>query len=156
MKTDDIISSFYFSFYSLIQVVKDDIKWDKLTQDKLKGVLEGRYQAFQVASSQLNTIKDLQESQNIFKEKEFKSNVKELIDSTDKILTQITDVLEMSITTGEEADDEKTKVIVQSKKIAGDFLLEINNTKNDMQFKLDNLNSSVKDKKNFATMKVKG
>ena len=155
MKTKDVIESGYLSFYSLIKVIKKPINFEKLQDHQYKGVLEGRYEAFIIAGSQLNQIKDLEEQGAIFSQKKFNEKIKILIDSTDDILTEINEVLKKDIKV-KEIEEEKFKAVVQSKKVAFNFLLEIKSKKNDMEYILENANSTRRlSSGNFATDRVK-
>ena len=155
MRIKDLISAGYKSFYSLLDVVKKRIDFDNVPQNRMKLVIEGRYNAFTVASETLNKIRDLQEGLNIFDEEEYKKNISELIDSTDVILIEILKVLEMKIDVNDEtAEDTDMKGIVMSKKAAFDFLLEIDATKDNLLNVLKAKDIAAK-RKNLATARVK-
>ena len=155
MKTSDIIASGYLSFESLVKVIKKPIDFEDIKDHQYKGVLEGRYEAFIIAGSQLNQIKDLEEQADIFDKEQFNSNIKKLIDSTDDILKEINNILKKDIEV-DEIDEEKFKAVVQSKKVAFNFLVEIKGKKNDMEYMLENSkDTSLKVTRNFATARVK-
>ena len=155
MKTSDIIASGYLSFESLVKVIKKPIDFEDIKDHQYKGVLEGRYEAFIIAGSQLNQIKDLEEQADIFDKEQFNRNIKKLIDSTDDILKEINNILKKDIEV-DEIDEEKFKAVVQSKKVAFNFLVEIKGKKNDMEYMLENSkDTSLKVTRNFATARVK-
>ena len=155
MKTSDIIASGYLSFESLVKVIKKPIDFEDIKDHQYKGVLEGRYEAFIIAGSQLNQIKDLEEQADIFDKEQFNRNIKKLIDSTDDILKEINNILKKDIEVNE-IDEEKFKAVVQSKKVAFNFLVEIKGKKNDMEYMLENSkDTSLKVTRNFATARVK-
>ena len=155
MKTSDIIASGYLSFESLVKVIKKPIDFEDIKDHQYKGVLEGRYEAFIIAGSQLNQIKDLEEQADIFDKEQFNSNIKKLIDSTDDILKEINNILKKDIEVNE-IDEEKFKAVVQAKKVAFNFLVEIKGKKNDMEYMLENSkDTSLKVTRNFATARVK-
>jgi hypothetical protein len=155
MKTKDIIEAGYSSFYTLIDIIGKRINFDEIPQERMKGVLEGRYHAFIVAAEQLNRIKDLQETIVVFKESKFKKDLALLIDSTSLVMEEIKKSLNAEVIIDEESDDEALKNIVFTKKVAFDFLLEIRSTKENLENQLKTDLESLKANKDFATKRVK-
>jgi hypothetical protein len=155
MKTKDIIEAGYNSFYTLVDIIDKKINFEEVPPDRIKGVLEGRYNAFIVAAEQLNRIKDLEESIVVFKESKFKEDLKLLIDSTASVMHEIKKSLSERITVDEESNDEALKNVVLTKKVAFDFLLEIRSTKENLESQLKVDLEAAKQNKDFATRRVK-
>jgi len=155
MKTKDIIEAGYNSFYTLVDIIDKKINFEEVPPDRIKGVLEGRYNAFIVAAEQLNRIKDLEESIVVFKESKFKEDLKILIDSTASVMVEIKKSLSERITVDEESNDEALKNVVLTKKVAFDFLLEIRSTKENLESQLKVDLEAAKQNKDFATRRVK-
>lgn len=155
MKTEEVIQSYYNSFYSLIKVVKKRIDFEVIDQWQLKGILEGRHDAFIIAKSQLNTIKDLQEQISVWNEDTYKEDVNVLLASTDFILKEIKKAMDMDIVV-DEIEEEKFKSVVHSKKVAGDFLRNISSMQDEIKYQLENKDTFGKSTiKNMATSRAK-
>ena len=165
MKTSGIISDTRASIDSLIDVVKTPID-DGVKPERMKGVLEGRHLAFTIAHSHINQLKDFEMKDTIFDSEEHKLRLEKLIEASDKLLPEISKVLRSKIELTEMVDDddgfsdevskdEKFKSIVMSKKVALDFLKEINSTQESLKYTLANNKIGEVTKKNLATDRVK-
>jgi hypothetical protein len=155
MKTEDIIEAGFSSFYTLVDIIKKKINFEKVPMIRMKNVLEGRYLAFTVAAEQLNKLKDLQDLIGVFDKDDFIRDAKMLIDATTYVLEELNKSLNMIILVNENTDDEPLKNIVLTKKIAFNFILEIQSTKESLENKVKHDFSGKAIKKDFATLRVK-
>jgi len=135
MKTKDIIYSGLKSFDTLLDFIKKKINFNEAESHKFKVIIEGRKSAFEVAVSQLTKIRQLEEAESCFKEKEHRDRLSRLVESTESILKEITKVLEKDIDV-DDSEDEKVKSIVQSKELSFDLLLSITSVRDDITQKL--------------------
>lgn len=155
MKTKDIIESGLKSFKTLLNFLEKKIDFDEAEPHKFKGIIEGRKTAFETAVSQLTKIRQLEESEGVFKDSKQKARLAELINSTETVLIEVKKVLEKEIDV-DSSDDDKVKAIVQSKSISFDLLLNVTRVRDSIQFKIENNQSlSGSGNRNWITDRAK-
>ena len=155
MKTKyDIIDAGLSSLETLINFIKKPIDFSNVANSRLKAVVDGRSTAFTIAVHTVDRIRQIESSLGCYDESVGKQRLEMLIVSTDTIFKEIEDVLKLDIDPDAE-DDDKVKQIVESKRVAFDFLENIINVRDDINYKIKTDADSVESVTNFAVSRVK-
>ena len=150
----DIVEGLLESIKSIMAFIEKKIDFPNVNTVRLKSVVDGRASAFSTAVYQLERVKELEKVLERYDEKENKARYDALIEATETIFEEIESVLKLPIDVDSEEDD-KVKTIVESKKIAGDFLENIITVREDIKYKIKNEEISNNSPSNFAAHYVK-
>ena len=156
MDNKDIIKSGLVSFSTLLGLLSKKIDFENREPYEFKSIIEGRKTSFDVAQETLTYVKQLQEGENLYVEKDYRANLQRLVDSTEDLMKEINKVLIMSIDVDDSGDD-KIKLIAQSKSLSISLLMNISSIRDSIKYQLKNEQSlSGNTNRNFATDMVKG
>lgn len=150
----DIVDGLLKSIESIMLFIEKKIDFPNVDTIRLKSVVDGRASSFNIAVYQLERVKELEKALERYDEKVNKARYESLIEATETIFEEIESVLTLPIDVDSE-DDDKVKTIVESKKIAGDFLENIIAVREDIKYKIKNEEISNMSPSNFASHYVK-
>ena len=169
MKTADIIQTAYNTLDTYVSFMRKDIKFSRIDPDsgnmvpveahKFKSVIEGRKQSFEDALNTITLIRQHEEANSVKSdevEKNYRNNLKRLVDSTDNMLMQVKKVAEKEIDV-DESEDERVKLISMSKSMSLDFLFTVKAIRDDYKSQLTGTKKLTgSSRRNFLEEKIKG
>ncbi|MCB0744309.1 MAG: hypothetical protein KDC67_10425 [Ignavibacteriae bacterium] len=139
-----------------IKELKEKLEKSEYNPYKFKSIVDGRKRAFEVGYNQITQIRQMEDSLGIHTEEEHRKRLQDLVDSTEKLQQEIKTVLEYKID-AESSEDDKVRILVDSKDIAFGLMEQIFNTSETINQKLkdkDAFNQPIA-KVDFATARVK-